>query len=424
MSLDRLTRILVILLILAVGLYLVEKLWGGLMAMRSVIVVFLLSALLAYFLQPIVAWLAALRVPRVLVEWIGPKSPRLAAALQRRTLGNRVSVTLVYTGLLLVIVLTGLYFVPLTVGQVSQLGKAIPSAISNLPQWLESADAWLRARNIDANLAGLYNPAMLQSEIQAAAGQIVKYVVAAATAIGSAAAASLLILAISFYMMVDGRKLLRDLSGFVPTSHQSEFRFVVETVDHVFGGFARVQALIAILYGIGTAVAMAVAGLGYGFAVSWICALLMLVPLIGAPVAMVLPAVVALILDPQAALWVLIVLTVYQNILIQVLVPRIQAESMGLPTLLVLVSTLVGGILLGIWGVIFGVPLAAVIYALAFHFLRRRKLRAERLGETAQPGQGPPGSATGDPIGAGAEAAPAQSPSGARRPPSRRARVD
>jgi predicted PurR-regulated permease PerM len=119
--------------------------------------------------------------------------------------------------------------------------------------------------------------------------------------------------------------------------------------------------------------------------VSWFCGLIMLVPLLGAPVAMFLPALVTLILVPSAALWVLIVLVVYQNVLLHFLGPRVQSQSIGLPTLLVIAATLVGGILLGVWGVIIGVPVAAILYALAFHFVRRSQLRAR----AAEPPFGP-----------------------------------
>jgi predicted PurR-regulated permease PerM len=275
-------------------------------------------------------------------------------------------------------IFTALYFVPLTVGQVSQLSRSIPTFVANLPQWLADTDAWLRAHNLNLSISTLYNTATLQTRVEAAAGQVLQYAITAATAVASAVATALLVLAVSFYMMMDGRRFVKEIATLVPGRFQDEFRYSSKTFDEIFGGFARVQALMALLYAAGAGIVVTVAAIPYAFAVTWICGLAMLVPLVGAPVAMVLPALIALLTVPQSALWVLIVLTAYQNVLLHLVVPKIQSQSMRMPTIMVMAAALVGGVLLGVWGVIFGVPIGAVFYSLAFYFVRQRRRRQEK----------------------------------------------
>jgi len=168
-----------------------------------------------------------------------------------------------------------------------------------------------------------------------------------------------------------------ELSSLVPQRFQDELRFASRTFDRVFGGFVRGQALMAVLYGGVTLVVMLIAGMPSALVVAWICGMVMLIPLIGAPIAMFLPGIVALFQQPEAAVWLFIVMTVFQQILLHIVIPRILSEAMGLPTILVIAATLLGAVLMGFWGLLFGAPVGAVLYALAVFWLQRVKKRLD-----------------------------------------------
>jgi predicted PurR-regulated permease PerM len=72
--------------------------------------------------------------------------------------------------------------------------------------------------------------------------------------------------------------------------------------------------------------------------------------------------------------------------LINVVSPRVMSQTVGLHPLLVLVAVLVGGKLAGVWGAIFGVPIAGVLVAMvAFYRLtldERRQHAAALAGRT------------------------------------------
>jgi predicted PurR-regulated permease PerM len=122
---------------------------------------------------------------------------------------------------------------------------------------------------------------------------------------------------------------------------------------------------------------MLIARVPSALVVAWISGIIMLVPLVGAPIAMLLPGLVALFQQPGAAIWLIIAMTAFQQILLHVIIPRIMSETMGLPTLLIIAATLLGVILLGFWGLLFGVPVVAIFYALAVYWLQRVKKRLD-----------------------------------------------
>jgi predicted PurR-regulated permease PerM len=59
--------------------------------------------------------------------------------------------------------------------------------------------------------------------------------------------------------------------------------------------------------------------------------------------------------------WVLVVFAVVQFVEGYLLTPRIVGESVGLHPLVVMVALLVGGSLLGIWGMLLAIPITAVL---------------------------------------------------------------
>ena len=83
------------------------------------------------------------------------------------------------------------------------------------------------------------------------------------------------------------------------------------------------------------------------------------------------PVVVALVLQPSAALPALICMMVGWVVVMNVLQPRIMQDAVGIHPIVVLGSVLIGSRVAGIPGAIFGIPIAAVVSAFFFQFLHR-----------------------------------------------------
>lgn len=380
---ERLARIALVLIIIIASLHLLDKIWGALKSISEVILIFGLGLLIAYVLEPLVWWLAELHAPgwmrRGLCRAFGEAR---AARLCNLRVGRTVALAVVYLGLVTTLILSAVYLVPLTVEQLTQISARIPAMIAGAPDFLASADRWLAQRNITISLSSLYDEALLRQRAETLLGQAIQYLITAARAVASFVTLSLLVLAVSFYTVLDGRKLMAELSALVPRQYQDELAFASRTVDRVFGGFVRGQVLMAVLYGVVALVAMLIAGMPSAVVVAWISGIIMIIPLVGAPIAMLLPGIVALFQQPGAALWLIIAMTAFQQVLLHVIIPRIMAETMGLPTLLIIAATMLGVILMGFWGLVFGVPVVAIFYALAVYWLQRVK---KRLDEASKP---------------------------------------
>jgi predicted PurR-regulated permease PerM len=140
---------------------------------------------------------------------------------------------------------------------------------------------------------------------------------------------------------------------------------------------------MALLYGVFATLAMTITGLRFAVAIGFLAGLLMFIPVIGAPIAMILPAIIALFQNPSLAIWMLLIMTIYQQVLLHILMPKIMSEVVGMPPLLILAAIMISTRLIGLWGFIFGIPVAGAVYATITFLLTR-------WGEQQQEPQGQP----------------------------------
>jgi len=379
MQQDRLTRAFLIVVIIAASVYLAEKAWQLLSTLSDVLLLIALAWLLGFVLRPVVDWLSTHPVPSFVVRWVRKRWGQAPAIfLDELRLPHGAAVSLVYLGLLVLLTLMGVYLVPVIISQLGQLGARLPDYIEQIPGLLAQAQAELDRRNIAIDLIALYQPQDFTRRAELIGATAIQQALALATQVASAVAGTTLTLVLSFYMMLDGRRLSQRFFELIPAEYQDEVAFAARSLDRVFGGFVRGQLLIAFIYGVGATLAMGVAGLNFALVVGIICGVIMLIPIVGAPVAMVLPAAMALLQGTGSALMLLVLMTVYQQILLHLLMPKLMSEAVGMPALLVLIAALVGVRLIGLWGFIFGIPAAAALYAIAFFFIERYQQQRQR----------------------------------------------
>jgi len=140
------------------------------------------------------------------------------------------------------------------------------------------------------------------------------------------------------------------------------------------------------LYGLLTAAVMGLAGLDFTLVASVFAALVMLIPFLGPVLAVIPPAIIALLLHPDRVWWIVIVLVAGQFAVLNVVSPRVMSRTVGMHPLLVFVAVLVGAKVAGLWGALFGVPIAGVLVAMVAFYrltLEERRVRAAAVGVPA-----------------------------------------
>lgn len=184
---------------------------------------------------------------------------------------------------------------------------------------------------------------------------------------------------LAFYLLVDLPKIRRGAEALVPVSRREEVRALAGQVGATLGGFFRGQLLVALLVGTFCLLAYFVIGLPYFALIGALTMLLALVPLIGILIAAVPALFVAFTTSGRTggllhisggwklALASSIVLLAAQQLDLRVLSPWLHSRSVRLHPVTVLLSLLVGGTLLGLWGMLLAVPVVAALRVLLLH---------------------------------------------------------
>jgi predicted PurR-regulated permease PerM len=157
-------------------------------------------------------------------------------------------------------------------------------------------------------------------------------------------------------------------------------RIVRMTSRYMLGNLA-ISVICATVYG----VTAAILGVPYPLAIAVIAGLLDLVPNVGATIAGIVVALVALSVSLQAMIAFVVVILVYQAIENYVLQPTIIGRAVQISGFTVLISVLAFGALFGLIGAIIGVPIAAGLQIVGEELTAPRRARIAAAEAAEQP---------------------------------------
>lgn len=344
-------KALLVLLVIIAGYYLISLAWQVGQQVADIFLMFFLAWLLAFILTPLAQLLTRYNRQR-----------KLLAIIE------------IYLGLILLLLLLGVLAVPAMASQMYQLGADLPAYLAGLPPALTSIQSWLGARGIMLDFSSVLQSQTLMQSANGLGTLLAQNALGIAQFLASAVVGLFIVLVLSFYISLDGERIAQDLLRLLPSRYQDEARFFMASIDRSFGGFIRGVLIQAAVYGVGTALVMWLAGLGFVEVVSVFAGAMMVIPFLGGFLAIIPAFFIALFSGSLGkVIFVLVALLVLQQIVLNVVAPRVMSESVGIHPLLVFLAILLGFKLAGIWGAIFGVPVAGVMNAMAQYLIYRNQ---------------------------------------------------
>jgi predicted PurR-regulated permease PerM len=328
-------------------------LWQLAVRFGDIILIFFLSWLIAFALNPLARFLCqTARMPRPL------------------------AVAIIYLALILVLVVAGLLFLPTTVQQLIQLGRDLPTYVGGIPTALNELQAWLANRGVEVNLASVYQSQTILQRAETLGTALAQNALSIAQGVVSLIVNVIIIVILSFYMMLDGERIQHSLFRLLPERVQDEARYFFQSIDRTFGGWIRSAFIQAVIYGIGTAIVMKWANLSFILVASVFAGLMMIIPFVGTFLAMIPPLGLAIATGSTYTIIVVFVaLLVLQQIIINIVAPKLMSEGVGMHPLLVFLAMLLGARVAGVWGAVFGVPVVAVAYSMFIYLVDRNEAR-------------------------------------------------
>lgn len=344
---DNLRRVLFALGILALSVYLSERLFLLLQLFASPILLFCLAWLIALILRPAVDSLSR-----------GPNGQTVHVGLHRI-----FAVAMVYGLLMAITVMVVVAFSPAIGQQLLNVQASLPFAAEEVTRWSTDLEQELLQRGINFNLAPALQPEVLTAQATALGSTLAQQSLTWISGLAAFLTNLIIVLILSFYMTMDGPRLAARTLELLPADWRDEARTFFEIVDRTFGGFLRSQILQSVVYGIGTALVMGMMGLTNITLASVLSAIAVLIPIVGGVLGLIPPLLIALISAPDDLLLTFILLMALQQVLFNIIMPRIVGRVVGLHPLLVFAALLIGSTIAGGWGILFGIPAAGVLGA-------------------------------------------------------------
>ena len=149
-----------------------------------------------------------------------------------------------------------------------------------------------------------------------------------------------------------------------------------------FRSFLTGQAKEAVILGVLCTLGMLILGIPYAGPVGALTALTAFIPIVGAFIGGFVGAVLIVAIDPIKALIFIIFIIVLQQIEGNLIYPHVVGKNIGLPSIWVLVAITIGGSLFGIMGMVIGLPILSIIYAIVTENTNK-KLQEKGLKEEA-----------------------------------------
>jgi predicted PurR-regulated permease PerM len=196
----------------------------------------------------------------------------------------------------------------------------------------------------------------------------------------TAVVATLTIVFMTFFMLLEGPLWMDRLYGLVPEPKQPRWRKVGNDVYRTVGGYVTGNLLISLIAGVASGIVLWAAGVPFAVALGLLVALLDLIPLAGATIAAVVCVLVAIAASgTTAAVVVGVFFVAYQQLENHVIQPLVYGRTVQLSPLAVLVSVLVGAEIAGVLGALAAIPVAGTIQVLLIDWRANRPERHETL---------------------------------------------
>nr|WP_279097685.1 AI-2E family transporter [Aerococcus urinaeequi] len=322
----------------------------------SVIFPLILGGMIAFVLNLLMTWIE---------KYLYPNAKNKYLKASRRP----VAIILAILVVCLVIAATVVIVLPQLASAIMTLIEVVPETIENLTNWFNNQDALVPLVNDLANKANIdWNSIFtnIASGINNVASSLATTSVSVLTTSVGAVTNIFLGILFAIYILFSKEKLAKQVDRLLTVYVRDDIHQLIENVARVanetFSKFISGMVIEAIILGALVTAGLFILQVPYAAMLGVLQGVMALIPIIGAFLSGAVGVVILLALNPTYAVVYLIFVFFVQQLEGDLIYPRVVGDSIGLPSMWVLFAVTVGGGLMGIPGMLIGVPFLASIY--------------------------------------------------------------
>lgn len=288
--------------------------------------------------------------------------------------------------LVAILVLVMVLIVPQLSACVQLLISQVPMALKSLVAWLEEQQtlpddllSFLDTMDWQSKLSQIF--AAVTSGVSDAFGAV--FGVLSSVFSGIVTACLSLIFAIYLLMGKErlGRQCTLLMKHYLRASWYEKAMDTLRILDDCFHRYIVGQCTEAVILGALCALGMWILRLPYATMIGSLIAFTALIPVAGAYIGGGVGAFMIFTVSPVKAVIFVVFLVILQQVEGNIIYPRVVGSAMGLPGIWVLAAVTIGGGMMGIGGMLIGVPLAAAVYRMLQNDLAKARVPAEKTTE-------------------------------------------
>ena len=362
-------------LLLLVGLWRFDVVWGAFRFLMSVLSPLLLGCAIAFVLS---VPMNRIQKRLLLAVKTGSKAEKAVTPI------SLVLSLLLVSAILSIVVAVVLPELGKTITTLSRtLPEKVPVLLEkmeylfiNNPQWIQYIDtleASLNWQEIFDKLLHFFRfgaNTMLDSTISAAKG------------IASGIGTFMIAFTFACYILLQGETLGRQMRklfyAFLKKEHADTIVRISSLSYRIFSNFLTGQCLEAVILGLMFFITMTVFRFPFALLVGVLISFTALIPIFGAFIGCAVGTFLILTVSPQQALAFIVMFLILQQMEGNLIYPKVVGSSVGLPSIWVLAAVSVGGSLFGIIGMLVFIPIVSVVYTLLKESVNKR-LQAKQL---------------------------------------------
>lgn len=179
----------------------------------------------------------------------------------------------------------------------------------------------------------------------------------------------------------------RIISAYLPVRAGDRILEICSLLYRNFSSFIAGQCLEAVILGTMFVISMSIFHMPYALVVGVLIAVTALIPIVGAFIGCAVGAFLILINNPLQAFWFVVLFFVLQQIEGNLIYPKVVGNSVGLPSIWVLMAVSIGSSLFGVIGILLFIPLMSTCYALLRESVNRRNALNAKMPVLKERGQ-------------------------------------
>ncbi|PEC48200.1 AI-2E family transporter [Gottfriedia acidiceleris] len=327
---------------------------------------------ISFLFQPIAILISTLFAPILVSIFLYFLFAPIVDFLERKKVPRSIGILLLYLGLILIAVVSIINVFPTLTEQFKDLVNNMPTIVNEATNKIGLLEKWLGSQNY--------------VEIKDLEKKVADYALVFIGGITGGIGAffnilsnvTLIILTVPFilfYMFKDGHKFPAAMSRFLPQSLRNEAIHIANETSETLASYIQGQTIVCIFVGIGTFIGYSIIGIPNALILALVAAITNIIPYFGPFIGGAPAVIVAFLISPKLALFVVLIILIVQQIDSNLISPYIMGKKLNIHPLTIILLLLFAGNFAGVLGMVLAVPTYAICKVVIVNITRIINLR-------------------------------------------------